>query len=37
MDSRTLADAFDYVRQHQVPIHSLVLADNYFSEAHCLT
>lgn len=28
MDSRTLADAFDYVRQHQIPIHSLLIVRN---------
>jgi CubicO group peptidase (beta-lactamase class C family) len=28
MDSRTLADAFDYIRQHHVPIHSLQIVRN---------
>ncbi len=28
MDSRVLADAFDYIRQHQVPIHSLQIVRN---------
>lgn len=28
MDSRVLADALDYVHQHQIPIHSLVIVRN---------
>lgn len=28
MDSKVLADAFDYIRQHQVPIHSLTIVRN---------
>ena len=28
MDSETLAQALDYVRQHEIPIHSLLIARN---------
>jgi CubicO group peptidase (beta-lactamase class C family) len=28
MDSEILAQAFDYVRQHQIPIHSLLIVRN---------
>lgn len=28
IDSTTLADAFDYIRQHQLPIHSLLVVRN---------
>jgi CubicO group peptidase (beta-lactamase class C family) len=28
MDSRVLADAFDYILQHRIPIHSLVIVRN---------
>src|SRR5256712_1897952 len=28
MDSRVLAEAFDYIRQRQIPIHSLTIVRN---------
>ena len=28
MDSKVLADAFDYIRQHRIPIHSLTIVRN---------
>ena len=30
MDSKVLAEAFDYIRQHQIPIHSLTIVRNGF-------